>query len=328
MAVDNSKGLTGVEKAAVLAVALGVDKAAEVLSRLASDEVQRLTSQIAAMPVVDPNTREAVVAEVIGSHVSSDAAISAGPGYARALLERVLGPDAAARASTAADNLVPDALDPSRLAAMLREEHPQTIAFILSQQSTPRAAAVFAALDPDLQTQVAVRMVGLESTPPEVIRQLRETVRDRLAGLLDGHPLGGAQVLVDLLENADRSTERGVLASLEREAPQVAHDVRGRFFAFEDLANLDARLLQRVIRETPQQDLTLALAGADADLRQAVLNNVSQRQAGVIQEDLETLGAIRLRDVEAAQRRMAARARRLLSGEDSPSTMEEGWAVA
>lgn len=328
MAANGANAITGVEKAAVLLVALGVDKAAEVLSLLSGEEVEQLTGAISAMPIVDAATREAVVAEVIGRHAASDAASAAGPSYAHALLERAFGAEAAARGFAQAGNLALDALAPSQLIAMLRGAHPQTIAFVLSTLPSDKAAAVFAALSADLQTQVAVRMVRLESTPPEVLGELRETVRERLSGLVGEAARGGTRVLVDLLENADRTTERGVIASLEREAPQLAHDIRERFFAFEDLARLDSRLLQRLIRETTQQELTMALAGADADLREAILGNVSRRRAAAIEEDLESLGAVRLRDVEAAQRRMAARARQLIRGVGVQSEGREGWAVA
>jgi flagellar motor switch protein FliG len=315
---QRSDALTGVEKAAVLLIALGRDKSAEVLAHLGSEEVQLLSQAMSQIPYVAAKMRNAVIKEV-SDLVGGDDYSEGGADYVRGLLEKALGPQKAARVMESMspeqrarplESLAEATTD--QLVAALRGEHPQTAALVLCHLPAEKAAAVLGSLPAPQQGEIAARIAVIDHAVPEVAEQLEKALHSRLsAGAAATRVTGGAKALVEMLNNADRTTERTVLEALAERKPDLADDIRKMMFVFEDLATLDGRAIQRVLREVENDDLRVALKGAGDDIKQLVFQNVSERAAQSLKEDLELTGPVRVRDVEAAQQRMVAVVRRL-----------------
>ena len=328
---QRSDELTGIEKAAILLIALGRDKSAEVLSHLAADEVQRLSQQIAAIPYVTPDTRNAVLGEV-SKLVSSSDYTEGGIEYVQQVLEKALGTQKASRiveSMTHEQRARPlESLaeaSSEQLAAALVNEHPQTTALVLCHLPGDKAAAVLGSLPSERQGEVAARIAVISAAAPEMAEQLEKVLQTRFSsGAVTGHSAGGAKALVEILNNADRTTERTVLEALAERKPELADDVRKMMFVFEDLTTLDARTVQRVLREVESDDLRVALKGASDEIKELVFQNMSERAAQSLKEDLELTGPVRVRDVEAAQQRIVAVVRRLVhAGEVILKSAEE-----
>jgi len=325
-----SDELTGTEKAAILLIALGRDKSAEVLAQLAPEEVQRLSQQMAQIPYVAPATRDAVIAEV-SQLVSMSDYCEGGMDYVQQVLEKALGTQKASRivGSMTHEQRLPLAslaeADTDQLAATLRSEHPQTAALVLSHLPPEKAGAILGSLPTDKQGEVAARIAMIDAAAPEMAEQLEKVLQMRFSsGAVSGHSAGGARALVEILNNADRTTERTVLEALAERKPELADDVRKMMFVFEDLTTLDARTVQRVLREVENDDLRVALKGAGDEIKQLIFQNMSERAAQSLKEDLELTGPVRVRDVEAAQQHIVAVVRRLVhAGEVVLKSAEE-----
>lgn len=310
--------LTGVEKASLLLIALGSDTASRVLQHLAPDEVQRLCAQIAKQEKVDQGLQEQVLVEFArGQDVAS---IMGGMGYAQELLEQSVGPIkakelleeiAVGSGGRPFDWLVGSKTP--RLANCLQNERPQVIALVLAHLPADQAADVMSQLPEDVQGRVAYRLTAMQPVPREIVRAVEEAVRVKLAkeGTGDLREVGGLQALVTILNNADRPTESKILEYLEQTEASIAESVREMLFVFEDIVNLDDRALQVVIREVEQEDMRLSLKGASDEMKEVFFKNMSERAAEAMKEDLEMMGPVKVRDVEAARRRMLAVIRRL-----------------
>jgi len=333
----HSQALTGIEKAAVLLIALGRDKSAEVFAHLNAEEVQRLSQMMAQIPYVAPQMRDTVMHEV-NKLVDSGDYCEGGVDYVRQVLEKALGPQKASRVldgmsqeerARPLESLAEATTD--QLVAALRGEHPQAAALVLCHLPAEKAAAVLGSLSPEQQGEVAVRIAVIDSAAPEMAEQLEKVLQTRFSsGAAASRVTGGAKALVEMLNCADRSTERTVLEALAERKPELADDVRKMMFVFEDLATLDGRTIQRVLREVENDDLRVALKGASDDIKQLIFQNMSERAAQSLKEDLELTGPVRVRDVESAQQRMVAVVRRLehsgevilKSGEDEEKLVE------
>jgi flagellar motor switch protein FliG len=314
-------GLSGREKAAILLLALGPDAAAKVFQHLDEPEIEQLTLQLASLGQVDPETEAAVVEECRQTVLARQYVEQGGVRYAREVLEKALGPGRAAAVLerlTATLTVRPFEFarraDPAQLLTFLQQEHPQTIALILAHLNPEQAAAILAALDPERQTDVTRRLAQMDATSPDILREV-ERVLERSFATLAGSGqsrVGGIEMAVQVLNRAGRATEKRILHALETEDPALAQELRRRMFVFEDLARLDDRSLQRALREVDTaNDLPLALKVASPEVRAKIMKNISKRQAEVLQESLELLGPVRLREVEDAQQRIVAVVRRL-----------------
>jgi len=316
---QRSDALTGVEKAAIMLIALGRDKSAEVLTHLSPEEVQRLSQQMAQIEYVAPETRNAVVDEV-SKLVTAGDYTEGGIEYVQQVLEKALGSQKASRIldgmshdqrARPLESLAEASTD--QLVNALRGEHPQTAALVLSHLPAEKAAAILGSLPQEQQGEIAARIAMIDSAAPELAEQLEKVLQTRFSsGAGMGRAVGGAKALVEILNNADRTTERTVLEALAERKPELADDVRKMMFVFEDLITLDSRTVQRVLREVENDDLRVALKGASDEIKQLVFQNVSERAAQSLKEDLELTGPVRVRDVEAAQQRIVAVVRRLV----------------
>ena len=312
--------LTGVQKAAILLIALGPEKSATIFKHLKEDEIEELTLEIANTRSVSPQTKEAVLEEFYQVCLAQQYIAEGGIGYAKELLDKALGEDQAQAVITkltASLQVRPFEFvrktDPSQVLNFIQDEHPQTIAMILSYLSSGQAAMILGALAPEKQADVAKRIAMMDRTSPDVIKEVESVLERKLASLAnqDYTIVGGVDAIVNILNTVDRGTEKHIMESLEVEEPELADEIRKKMFVFEDILLLDDRAIQRVLRDVENSDLEVALKGSNEEVKSVVLKNLSKRLAAMIEEDIEFMGPVRMKDVEEAQQKIVAVIRKL-----------------
>ncbi|MCW2611847.1 MAG: flagellar motor switch protein FliG [Cryptosporangiaceae bacterium] len=302
----------GLRKAAVLLVQMGKDQSSKILSQMRDAEVEELTAEIVRLQNVDAELAYAVIDEFHEMVTARRFAGEGGLNFARDLLESSLGEERAAEVMERLSAAVMNApfkfvtqADPRQVQSFLQDEHPQTIALVLAHLSAERATAIIAGLVPALQADVAHRIAVMDRTSPDIIRQVEEQLERKLSGvLLQGDmsaEVGGLQPLVDIINRADRATERLILEGLEGRDPSLAEEVRSRMFMFEDIITLEDRAVQLVLRQVETPDLATALKGVRDDVRDKVMRNLSERASENLADEIEMLGPVRLRTVEESQ---------------------------
>jgi len=311
--------LPGSRKAAVLLTALGAGRAAKVLQQLAPDEIESLSLEMATLDAVGANATQSVFAE-LAALADAGSGTAGGIAFAREVIVKALGPERAAevlgRLSSRTESRPFQFLGrvpPERSATLLRSESPQTIALVLANLPTGLAAGVLARLPEAQQPDIALRIARMGETSAQVIRQVEEVIRQKIsvAGEQEFSASGGTKALAEILNHADRSTERNVLESLAETDNELAEEVRGMLFVFEDIVKLEERAIQQVLREADQKDLVLALRGAPENVKEVVMTNMSERGAEMLKEEMEIQPPQRKRDIDAAQSRIVAVVRRL-----------------
>ena len=317
MATD---GLNGVQKAAVLLIALGPERSADVFKHLKEDEIEELTLEIANTRSISPQIKEDVLEEFYQICLAQRYIAEGGIGYAKELLDKALGADKAQEVITkltASLQVRPFEFvrktDPSQLLNFIQDEHPQTIAMILSYLTSAQAAMVIGALPPEKQADVAKRIAMMDRTSPDVIKEVEKVLERKLASLVnqDYTIVGGVDAIVNILNTVDRSTEKHIMESLEIEEPELADEIRKKMFVFEDILLLDDRAIQRVLRDVENSDLGIALKGANEEVQNVIFKNLSKRLAAMIKEDMDFMGPVRMKDVEEAQQKIVSVIRKL-----------------
>jgi flagellar motor switch protein FliG len=313
--------LGGRRKAAVLMAALGAERAAEIMRHLREEEIESLSLELTKLGAIEERTTEAILTELAAAAGTDGLGdVAGGIEFAREVLEQALGAERAeallARLSTVSETRSFEFLrrsSPEQIVGFLRAEAPQTIALVVANLPTALAAQVLARLPEDAQPEIALRIARMGETSPSVIQQVEEVIRQKLTTVVeqDSAIAGGAKALADILNQADRSTERAVLDHLAATDPELAEEVRRMLFVFEDIATLEDRAIQQVLREANQKDLVLALRGVPEAVKEKLLTNMSERGAAMLQEEMEVQQPQRRRDVEAAQGRIVAVVRRL-----------------
>ena len=312
--------LTGVQKAAILLIALGPEKSATIFKHLKEDEIEELTLEIANTRSVSPQTKETVLEEFYQVCLAQQYIAEGGIGYAKELLDKALGEDQAQAVITkltASLQVRPFEFvrktDPSQVLNFIQDEHPQTIAMILSYLSSNQAAMILGALAPEKQADVAKRIAMMDRTSPDVIKEVESVLERKLASMAnqDYTIVGGVDAIVNILNTVDRGTEKHIMESLEVEEPELADEIRKKMFVFEDILLLDDRAIQRVLRDVENSDLEIALKGSNEEVKSVVLKNLSKRLAAMIEEDIEFMGPVRMKDVEEAQQKIVAIIRKL-----------------
>lgn len=304
-----SAGILGrSQKAAAILLAVGADRAAGVLSYLDEDEVEQLTVEIAQLGSVPPHQLDAILEEFHTEATAHQHLISGGERHARDMLRKLHGDegdeivDRLLATTTAAPFHFLRLHEPAEVLQHLRDEHPQTIALVLAHLPPRLGASLLAGLDPSMQADVASRLATLERADPQVVQHVEAALLERLgevrrrSGRRDG-----VKELADLLNQVDRTTERTILGQLDASDPALAERVRALMFVFEDLATVDDRALQEVLRQIEPQRLAVALKGVSAELLAIVQRNLSERARITLTEELDLLGQVRLKDVEDAQ---------------------------
>ena len=302
--------LDGVRKAAVLLMSLSTEQAASMLRRLPDADVESILAEVATLGDVEPTTVDEVFAEFATSASTHRGATNGGAELARTLLLATVGAERAEELAQQMPSLFGHrpfeflyALEPRLSAGFLADEHPQTIALVLSNISTDLAADLLRALPADFRRDVAVRIATLDRTSPEVVTLIEGHLAERFATITvdDQQVVGGISALVDLLSRSDDETEKAVVEGLREIDAALADRVRAAMFSFEDLVTLGDREVQQVLRSVDSKDLAVALKGAAENVRQKILGNLSSRAAETLREEIELLGRVRLTAIEEAR---------------------------
>ncbi len=318
MAKNND--MTGVQKAAVLLIALGPEKSANVFKHLKEEEIEQLTLEIANTRSVTPQVKENVINEFYEICLAQQYIAEGGIAYAKDLLEKALGEEKAKDVIgklTASLQVRPFEFirktDASQLLNFIQDEHPQTIALILSYLPSGQSSSIISSLTPDKQADVAKRIAQMDRTSPDVIKEVEKILERKLSSLVnqDYTIVGGVDAIVEILNTVDRSTEKHIMETLEIEEPELADEIRRKMFVFEDILSLDDKSIQRVLREVDNNELAIALKGANEEVQNVIFNNLSKRLSAMIKEDMEFMGPVRLKDVEEAQQKIVNIIRKL-----------------
>ncbi|MCM3321711.1 flagellar motor switch protein FliG [Cytobacillus kochii] len=314
------KNLSGRQKAAILLISLGPDIASNVYKHLSEEEIEKLTLEISGVRKVDTEAKEDVLDEFHQIALAQDYIAQGGIGYAKTVLEKALGNEQA----TAIINRLTSSLqvrpfdfarkaDPTQILNFIQNEHPQTIALILSYLEPQQAGQILSELPQNTQADIARRIAVMDGTSPEIINEVEQILERKLSATVtqDYTQTGGVESVVEVLNGVDRSTERTILDALEIQDPDLAEEIKKRMFVFEDIVTLDNKAIQRVIRDCASEDLMLSLKVSSEEVKEIIYKNMSQRTVDTFKEEMEFLGPVRLREVEEAQSRIVAIVRRL-----------------
>ncbi len=314
------KKLNGRQKAAILLISLGPEASASVYKHLTEEEIEKLTLEISSVRKVDSQRKEEVIEEFHQIALAQDYIAQGGIQYAKEVLEKALGGEKASeiiRRLTSSLQVRPfdfvRKADPAQILNFIQNEHPQTIALVLSYLDAKQSGQILSSLPQEVQADIARRIAIMDRTSPEVINEVEQVLEKKLSSTVteDFTETGGIETVVEVLNGVDRSTERTILEALEVQDPELAEEIKKRMFVFEDIVTLDNRAIQRVIREVDNNDLMLALKVASDEVKEIVFKNMSTRMAETFKEEMNYMGPVRLRDVEEAQSRIVEVIRRL-----------------
>lgn len=312
--------MTGCQKAAVLLLTLDEDSGSTLLKQLDPKMVEEITRELASIENISRSIRDTVVNEFYELALAQSWASEGGLDYARALLMKSMDPKDAERILGQIQTAVrktPFAFlqkaETQNLLTFIQDEHPQTIALIVSHLAHHKAAEILAGLPGPKQIEVVKRVANMEQTNPEVVSEVERGLESRLSNMLNQsfEQIGGVDTVAEVLNLVDRTTEKGIMEGLESEDPDLVEEIRRLMFVFEDILLVDDRGIQAVLKEIDNDELALALKTASEELRTKVLGNMSERAAQLIMEDMEYMGPVRVSDVEAAQQRIVDQVRRL-----------------
>lgn len=319
MAIKKGK-MSGKTKAAILLIALGPERSAKLFSNMHDDEIEELTLEIANVSRISPEDREAVLEEFYQVCLAQEFISEGGINYAKEVLEKAMGSQKALEIInklTSSLQVKPfdfvRKTDATQLLNFIQNEHPQTLALILSYLNSNQAAQVLSALPQEKQADVAQRIATMESTSPEIIKEVELVLERKLSSMVtqDYSATGGIQCIVDILNSVDRGTEKYILETLEIQNAELVEEIRKKMFVFEDIVNLDSVGIQRFIREVDNNDLAVALKGATDEVKEMIFANMSKRMSEMLREDMDFMGPVRLRDVEEAQQKIVNIIRKL-----------------
>lgn len=318
--MKDKKELKGVEKAAILLVTLGAERAAQIYKHLKEDEIEKVSIQITQLKAVSPDVKLEVLREVYNDILAREYVEQGGLDFAKSALANAMGEERAKRILERVQRSLEgnpfeflDKADPEQLIMLLENEHPQVISLILANLSPEQASAVLGGLPDQVRYEVIKRIASMESITPDVLELLRTSLQTRISTMMGGTAkVGGPELVAEILNRVDSNVEKSVLEKLEKEDPELAEQVKNLMFVFDDFMLLDDRDLQKVIRSVKDnRDLVLALKGATEELKEKFFKNMSQRMALMLKEDMEVMGRVPLREVEAAQQRIIQVAKEL-----------------
>jgi len=305
--------LSGRQKAAILLIFLGPEIASEVLKELSDEEMEMLTLEIARLQKVESDVRDAVIDEFNQLLLAQEYLSMGGIRYAKELLEKALGSEKASEIISklnASFQVRPfeivRATDPTQLINFIQGEHPQAIALILAYLQPEKAAVVISSLSEEIQADVAKRLAIMDRTSPETVREVERLLEKKLSSILseDFTSVGGIDATVEVLNKVDRGTEKTIIETLEVQDPELAEEIKKRMFVFEDVVSIDDRGIQRILREIDMKELAVALKGSGEDVLDKFSRNMSKRAVAMLQEDMEFMGPVRVKDVEESQQKI------------------------
>jgi flagellar motor switch protein FliG len=315
-----SDDINGVKKAAVLLLSLNQDEAAEILKRLPAEAVEEVSREIASIRDVSVATRADVFGEFYNLALANSYLTEGGLEYAKALLRKSLNGDEASRIIKQVTQQVQTTpfsflqkAESENLLTFIQDEHPQTIALILAHLPSQKASEILVGLPGQKQIEVVKRIANMEQTNPDVIKEVERGLEHRLSDIVSQtfEKAGGVDTVAEILNLADRSTEKGIMEGLEAEDPDLVEQIRRLMFVFEDILLVNDKGIQAVLKEVENEELSLALKTASQELKDKILKNMSERAAQLIQEDMQYMGPVRVSDVESAQQKIVDVVRRL-----------------
>lgn len=316
----NSGKLTRQQKAAAVIVSLGTEKASKLYQYMDPEEVEQLTLEVAKLGYIDSDTTEEVLTEYYQMCQTNKAVTEGGLEYARAVLEKAYGAQAAenllAKVTKSLKNREFSFLnkaDEKSLYAALQHERPQTIALVLSYIDPEKSAAVIEELDPQRQMQVVENIANMESASPAAVKIIEAEMEKKFTNLMatNNVKVGGVDYVAKIMNNLDRSSEKSIFDRLAEHNGELVDEIRKRMFVFEDIITMDDRSVQRFVRECDPRDVVLALKGTSNEVATKIFSNMSTRMAQSIKDDLEITTNVRIRDVEEAQQRIVSIIRNL-----------------
>ena len=311
---------SGKRKVAVMLLAMGPELASRMLKQLSEQEIEAVTMEIANLNRVPQELRDEIAEEFLLISQAQRFMLEGGVDYAKEILEKTLGQHKAVEIMKRLKEQVKVKpftfvrhADSKQLVNLISQEHPQTIALILSYLDPDQSASILSELPAEMRSDIARRIALMDRTSPEILKQVENVLRDKLSTIFqqDFTQAGGVDTVVDILNSADRGTEKLILEDLEKEDAELADEIRQRMFIFEDIISLDDASIQRVVREVDSKDLAKALKGSSEEVKERVYRNISKRAAEMLKEDLDFMGPVRLREVEEAQQRIVGIIRRL-----------------
>jgi flagellar motor switch protein FliG len=314
--------MTGVQKSAILLIALGDQASAEILKHLSDEEVQMVSTAIAQLPAISPEDAEMVLEEF---HESTAGALHVGQGgvdIAKRMLKAAFGPEGSKKhverlpkktESTISVNQQLQRFDPQLLARIVKSEHPQTVALILSHLSPAQSATVLASMDSKARANLAVRIAKLDQISPAVVEKISTVIGKKLSsiGEIKRESSGGPRAVAEIFNQLEAALSDDILNQIGEQHADLVEEIRQKMFVFDDLMSIDAGGIKELLSRADRRQLTIALKGTSDELRQHLLQGMSQRGASMLLEDMEALGPTKIRDVEAAQQQIIAVVRQL-----------------
>ena len=314
------EALTSAQKAAIIISSIGTENASEVFKHFSDEEVEQITLEIARMNYYPMEVVDSVLNEFYELCLTQKVISEGGVEYARDILEKAFGPQTAQalfekitkQFQTKAFAFVRKA-DYKNLLAMVQNEHPQTIALILSYARSDQASAILSELPKKTRIDVVERMAKMDRASPDVVKSIERTLEKKFDNLVtaDTTEVGGIDYVAEVMNNVDRATEKYIFDELTLRDPKLADDIRSKMFVFEDILLLDDRAIQRVLRDVDNADLGVALKAANEEVQNVIFKNLSKRLAAMIKEDMEFMGPVRMKDVEEAQQKIVSVIRKL-----------------
>ncbi len=312
--------MTGVRKAAILMLSLTQDQAAQILKRLPAESIEEVSREIASLGDVPLASRKEIFGEFYNLALAHSYVAEGGLEYAQTLLRKSLSEEDAGRVIRQVTQQVQTTpfsflqkAESENLLTFIQDEHPQTIALILAHLPSQKASEVLVGLPNQKQIEVVKRIANMEQTNPEVIKEVERGLEHRLSDIVSQtfEKAGGVDTVAEILNLADRSTEKGIMEGLEAEDPDLVEQIRRLMFVFEDILLVNDKGIQSVLKEVDNEELSLALKTASEELKQKIFKNMSERAAQLIQEDMQYMGPVRVSDVESAQQKIVDVVRRL-----------------
>jgi flagellar motor switch protein FliG len=312
--------LSGRQKAAILMVSLGSEASANVMKQFEPELLEELAFEVASLGSVPPELKRQVIGEFHQMFRAKDFISFGGVDYARETLNIAVGSEKATEILAKLEQVIKETpfefvrkADPAQILSFIQGEHPQTIALVLAHLTSSVASMVLAALPAELQEEVVYRVSNMEQTSPDIIRDVEMVLERKLASVIrpEMTRVGGIAAVAELLNRVDRATEKNILAQMADRDPELANEVRSLMFVFDDIVMVTDAGIQRTLKEIDNRDLSLALKAANEDVKAKIFSNMSSRASEMIQEDMEYMGPVRLRDVEGAQSRIVEVIRRL-----------------
>ncbi|MGN0674357.1 MAG: flagellar motor switch protein FliG [Oscillospiraceae bacterium] len=312
--------LSSMQKAAIVVTSIGAENAAHVYQRLGDEEVEKLTFEVSSLPYMDIAQVDAVLNEFYELCLTQKVITEGGVDYARTVLEKAYGPEMAQKLmdkvsksmQTKAFEFVRKS-DYKNLLAIIQNEHPQTIALVLSYVNSDQASLVLQELPKEKRVEVVERIAKMESASPETIKAIESTLERKFAAVvsMDLTEVGGINYVADVLNKVDRGTEKYIFDELSARDPALVEEIKKKMFVFEDILTLDSMSIQRFIRDVETKDLAIAIKGSNADVAATLYANMPQRMQESIQQEIEYLHNVRMRDVDEAQQRIVGIIRHL-----------------